>query len=293
MPVPVAESQLSVNTASSGFATATTGGTLSTSLSRHGTAKRGADSPFRNALNAGRPQTKTMAERSTHGRHASQTTRPDGGALSSRPGVASSSAGPASRGVHHRSRRASAAIERTAETTSTSQGPWKFERRYCGTANATPATRAAGHTPAIPRRPAKAATTQNGTRTAKNGSCRPTMAERSITSSPVTAPRARIGVPSAPNATGAVFAMSERQDAAIGVKPSWMRRAAVTATGVPNPAAPSKNAPRQNAMPITWMRGSGERRARLVRRTAKCPFATDMSYRKMRLSTIQPMGKRP
>jgi hypothetical protein len=102
-----------------------------------------------------------------------------------------------------------------------------------------------------------------------------------------------MGVPSAPNATGAVFAIRERHDAGRGAKPSWMRSAAVTATGVPNPAAPSKNAPRQNAMPITWMRGSGERRARLARRTAKWPLATVRSYRKMRLSTIQPIGNRP
>ena len=59
----------------------------------------------------------------------------------------------------------------------------------------------------------------------------------------MTPARAMIGVPSAPKATGAVLAMSERPEAASGRKPSPMRMAAVTATGVPNPAAPSKNAP--------------------------------------------------
>src|SRR5262249_36420703 len=43
MPLPVAESQLSVNTASSGRALATTGGTRSTTLSSQGTASRGAE----------------------------------------------------------------------------------------------------------------------------------------------------------------------------------------------------------------------------------------------------------
>ena len=56
-----------------------------------------------------------------------------------------------------------------------------------------------------------------------------------------------IGVPSAPNATGAVLAMSDSPEAASGVNPSPIRMAAVTATGVPKPAAPSKNAPKQNA----------------------------------------------
>ena len=66
-------------------------------------------------------------------------------------------------------------------------------------------------------------------------------------SRPVTALSAMIGVPSAPNATGAVLAISERPDAASGAKPRPMSIAPVTATGVPNPAAPSKNAPNANA----------------------------------------------
>ena len=53
-----------------------------------------------------------------------------------------------------------------------------------------------------------------------------------------------IGVPSAPKATGAVLAMSDRPDAASGVKPRPISIAPVTATGVPKPAAPSKNAPK-------------------------------------------------
>ena len=81
--------------------------------------------------------------------------------------------------------------------------------------------------------------------TEKNGSCRPTMPLNSCRSSPVTAASAMTGVPSAPKATGAVLAMSDRPDAASGEKPRPISIAAVTATGVPNPAAPSKNAPRR------------------------------------------------
>ena len=65
---------------------------------------------------------------------------------------------------------------------------------------------------------------------------------------PVTPCSAMIGVPSAPNATGAVFAISDSADASSGGNPSPISIAPVTATGVPNPAAPSKNAPKQNAM---------------------------------------------
>ena len=112
--------------------------------------------------------------------------------------------------------------------------------RNWGTANETPATSRAGQTSFIFRKPQKAQTSQKGTMSEKNGSCRPTMALSWRTSRPVTPARAMIGVPSAPKATGAVLAMSDRPDAASGAKPSPMRMAAVTATGVPKPAAPSK-----------------------------------------------------
>ena len=58
---------------------------------------------------------------------------------------------------------------------------------------------------------------------------------------------AMIGVPSAPKATGAVLAIRERPEASSGEKPRPIRMAPVTATGVPKPEAPSKNAPKQKA----------------------------------------------
>ena len=105
---------------------------------------------------------------------------------------------------------ATAAIETIAAMMSTSHGPWKFETRNCGTAKKTPATRIAGQTSIIPRKPAKAQISQNGTISEKNGSCRPIIADSLRRSSPLTAARPSTGAASAPNATGAVLAISER-----------------------------------------------------------------------------------
>jgi hypothetical protein len=52
------------------------------------------------------------------------------------------------------------------------------------------------------------------------------------------------------------LAISDKPDAASGEKPIPMRMAAVTATGVPKPAAPSKNAPTEKAMRRSWRRRS-------------------------------------
>ena len=64
------------------------------------------------------------------------------------------------------------------------------------------------------------------------------------------------GVPSAPKATGAVLAISDRPEAASGEKPRPISSAAVTATGVPKPAAPSKKAPKAKAISSSWSRRS-------------------------------------
>ena len=73
---------------------------------------------------------------------------------------------------------------------------------------------------------------------------------------PVTAASVRIGVPIAPKATGAVLAMSDSPAAYSGVKPSPISSAEQIATGVPNPDAPSMNAPNENATSSAWMRRS-------------------------------------
>src|SRR6185437_12408836 len=68
------------------------------------------------------------------------------------------------------------AIEMSEAPISTIQGLMKFEIRNCGTANDTPQTSTAGQICNMPRKPAKAQISQNGTMSEKNGSCRPTMA---------------------------------------------------------------------------------------------------------------------
>src|SRR5689334_3611248 len=279
MPVPVAESQLSLNSAASGLVGwlavggGTTGGVRTTTLCSPGMAKLGAEIRFRAFFTAGTPQIKTSTLRRIHGIQACRTRAGSGAStfVNAAPeagvvvavveAVEAVEAAPAAAGIFQASRgfqtlssATRAIIEQSEARISTSQGPWKLATTNCGTANASPAVSAAGQTPSMPRQPAKAQTTQNGTMREKSGSWRPTMAESlsSIASSPPITPfRAMMGVPSAPKATGAVLAMSDRPEAWSGLKPSWIRIAAVTATGVPNPAAPSKNAPNEKAIRIT------------------------------------------
>ena len=242
----------------------------------------------------GSPHTNTSTLRMSHGIQAPRTSRrewPCG--LSPMGGVSRPASPQRSRGCQCRSRRVREAMETTAETTSTSQGPWRFEIRSCGTANEAPATAMAGQIPSVPRSPAKAQTSQKGTTSEKTGSCRPTIALRRSRSSPVTLWRATIGVPSAPKATGAVLAISDRPEASSGEKPSPMRMAPVTATGVPKPEAPSKNAPKQKATRRSWRRRSRVTPVMLSRSTAKEPRCSVRWYRKITLRTIHPMGRSP
>ena len=168
-----------------------------------------------------------------------------------------------------------------------------METRNWVRANEKPATNAAGHTLIIPRKPTIAQITQKGTINEKRGNCRPTIADNLSTSMPVTAERAIMGVPKAPNATGAVFAIKARPHAANGLKPSCIRMAAVMATGVPNPAAPSKKAPKANAINITCTLGSGAIVERCILMMVNKPLFTVNWYRKIKFNTIQPMGNKP
>jgi hypothetical protein len=130
--------------------------------------------------------------------------------------------------------------------------------RNCTRAKLPPHTSSAGQTPRTPRQPAITHTNQAGTNSEKIGSCRPTMALSRIASSPVTSPSVRMGVPSAPKATGDVLANSDRPAACNGRKPAPISSAAEMATGVPNPAAPSTKAPKQKAIKSACKRRSGD-----------------------------------
>ena len=101
-------------------------------------------------------------------------------------------------GFHTFRNSVSVPIDTSAAITSTSHGPWKFDTRNCGIANDTPATRIAGQICSMPRKPANAQISQNGTSTEKNGNWRPTMAESCSRSSPVTEASPMSGAPSAP-----------------------------------------------------------------------------------------------
>jgi hypothetical protein len=170
-----------------------------------------------------------------------------------------------------------APMETMAATMSTSDGPKKLETTNCGMAKKRPATRQAGHTSTIPRKPDMAHTSQKGTMIEKNGSCRPTMEESAISFRPVTLASVMMGVPSAPKATGAVFPMRARPAAASGLKPSPMSIAAEMATGVPKPAAPSMKAPKAKPMSSTWMRRSAAIPAMVSFTTSNFPVLTVMS----------------
>jgi hypothetical protein len=67
-------------------------------------------------------------------------------------------------------------IEISDAPMSTIHGLMKFEITNCGIANDTPVTRMAGQIATIPRKPANAQISQNGTISENNGSCRPTIA---------------------------------------------------------------------------------------------------------------------
>ena len=85
---------------------------------------------------------------------------------------------------------------------------------------------------------------QKGTSTQKGTRMREIRPRESTSwSRPVTPWSATMGVPSAPNATGAVLASSVRPAACSGRKPRLIRIDPQTATGVPKPEVPSKNAP--------------------------------------------------
>ena len=139
-------------------------------------------------------------------------------------------------------------------TTSTSAAPTKFAMNAWRIANDAPQTRTAGQTPTSPFQPAIVTTIQAGMMREKKGSCRPAIAEIACSSSPVTFDSVMIGVPRAPNATGAVLAISARQAASKAGNPAPVRRAAEIATGAPKPAAPSRNAPKEKAMRSAWIR---------------------------------------
>ena len=107
---------------------------------------------------------------------------------------------------------------------STSHGPWKFETRNCTRANEEPATRIAGHTLIIPRRPAQAQISQKGMITEERQLATNHCAQL-VEIEARDALQCDDRRPQCAHATGAVLAMSDKPDAASGVKPRPIRSA--------------------------------------------------------------------
>ena len=146
---------------------------------------------------------------------------------------------------------------------------------HWATAKETPMTSAASHASLSPRTPSMMNSRMNGTMTAKNGAWWPTTAPIRAGSRPVSTPAVVIGMAIAPNATGAVLAMSTTVAVFRGLSPSARIMVAVIATGAPKPARASSRPPKQNAMSTAWMRRSPPPMvSKMVRRSSKRPLRT-------------------
>lgn len=95
----------------------------------------------------------------------------------------------------------------SADKISGSSGPIKFEVTYCVIAKENPETRIAGKTSSARLKPAIMITMNKGIKAERKGNWRPTIFEISIAAIPVGPSIAMIGIPIAPNATGAVLAI--------------------------------------------------------------------------------------
>ena len=91
-------------------------------------------------------------------------------------------------------------------------------------------------------------------------------------SRPVETPT-RIGVPAEPKETGVLWISIPATTAASGGKPRPTRSGTATAAGVPKPEEPSMNAPKSQAIRITWMRRSGVMPVKPRRITASAPLS--------------------
>src|SRR6478752_1975065 len=102
-----------------------------------------------------------------------------------------------------------------------------------------------------------------------------------------------MGIPIAPNATGAVLAIKQIPAAYKGLNPSPTSIAAVMATGAPKPAVPSKNEPKENAMRSACNLLSEVIEAMKCLMISNWPLLTVILKRKTAVITIQQMGNKP
>jgi len=137
------------------------------------------------------------------------------------------------------------------------------------------------------------ATSQNGTRIDAYGSWCPAAVDSWSSSSPLTAASVTIGVPIAPNATGAVLAIRFSTEAWNGLNPRPTMIAPAIATGVPNPEVPSMIAPNENAISSTWSRRSNEMWMIDSLTISNFPVTTVIVYSSIADTTIQMIPMKP
>ena len=125
------------------------------------------------------------------------------------------------------------------------------------------------------------------------GNVRPTICEMAISGISEMREAIMMGVPTEPNATGAVLAIKQIPAAYSGLKPSPTNMAAEIATGAPNPAAPSRNAPNENAINNACSLRSGVMEAMKFFMISNCPLFTVMLKRKTAPMMIQQIGNNP
>ena len=88
-----------------------------------------------------------------------------------------------------------------------SSGPINADVKYCVKVKDADAINTGKNVSRTPRIPSIKNTIKNGTKSVTGGSICPIIAEIKFGSTPTALPRAIIGMPTAPNATGAVFAI--------------------------------------------------------------------------------------
>src|SRR6266699_2211035 len=295
-PVPVAESQLKSKRAASGVSFVTTGAARVTALCSNGTSHTCVVAWLIAPLTAGRPHTSTVSDKIANGIHALRIWP----AVYLRAGVAP--AGAAARspsnlqtrfGRQTRRKTTVASSEMTPPAMSTRFESTWLDQRYCVTLNDTPTTRMAGRTSNVSAQPTIARTSQKGTMMPVIGRMRPIMALRSDSGRPETAASVCTGVPIAPHATGDVLAIKLSAAAWNGLNPRPIMKAPAIATGAPNPAAPSMNAPKQKATSRSCNRRSAVMPATDSFMISNWPVNTEMSYRYTAASTIHAIFSTP
>src|SRR3954466_2924562 len=150
-----------------------------------------------------------------------------------------------------------------------------------------PLTRSAGQTCIVSRQPTMLRTSQSGRISEIGGRMRPAIALNAASGSRVTPASVRMGFPTPPHATGAVLATRHSVAAWNGGNPRPIRNEPAIATGAPPPPAPSRNAPKQNAISTNWSRLSDDSPAIESFITSNWPVSHAMLYRKIEPTTIQ------